>query len=146
MNIPGILKIEKIEFDKVSLPVLTKNQTININDFISEDLRAIDLITDTPGIKIRDKKSGAGPYVDIEIPFTIAGYDQTILDDLDTTSKKPHVYIVTEKSGLKYLIGFNYVPKARFSYSIKNDASGQGGRSCSCKISWQTTLFPVFVE
>lgn len=146
MNIPGILSIEKIEFDKVSLPILKTGDTININDYLTGDLRAIDLITESPGIKVLNKTSSAGPYFQIEIPFTIAGYDSDVLSDQEFTSRKPHIYIVTEKSGLKYLIGFNSDPKAKFNYELKNDPSPKGGRSISCKIAWSTTIFPVFVN
>lgn len=146
MNIPGILRIEKIEADKVNLPVLRLGDTFDLSNFISEDLRAIDLITESPGIKIEQKESAGGKYFEIEIPFTVAGYDSDKIKDLDYTSRKPHVFKVTEKSGMVYLIGFDKSPKAKFSYQVKNDPSPKGGRSCSCNISWNTTKFPINIS
>lgn len=146
MNIPGILKIEKIAYDDVEeLPMLKSNQSLLLDDYISGTLEEIEIIGETSGIKVINKTTGAGPVFDIEIPFTIAGYDDTILDALNLMHRKPHIFVVTEKSGLKYLIGLNRDPKAKFDYELKSDPDGSGGRSTSCKITWSTTVFPVYV-
>jgi hypothetical protein len=145
MNIPGIFKIEKIAFDSVSLPVLKSRDTISISDFITESMEEIIFIGDTAGCEVERKKNDAGTYFDLNITFLMEGYDETSLADLSLQNTKPHIYVITEKSGLKYLIGFDYTPFPRFSYAMKTDPSGKGGRSTSCKIEWQTTVFPVYV-
>ena len=143
MNIPGILKIEKIEADKVSLPILKSGDYIQLENYTTENLQEIDFITESPGIKITKNKQAAGSYSEIEIPFTIAGYSSDTIKDLDFTSRKPHIFKVTEKTGMVYMIGFDRNPKASFTFDINNDPSPKGGRSVKCKISWSTTVFPV---
>jgi hypothetical protein len=145
MNIPGILKIEKIAFDSVSLPVLKNNDSVILDNYIISSPDEIDFITDTAGADINYKKNDAGYYFDVSITFLKEGYDETSLSEVNYLTEKPHLYIITEKSGMKYLIGFDYRPFPKFSYSFKNDPDGKGGRSMSCKIEFQTTIFPVYV-
>jgi len=146
MNIPGIFKIEKIECSLVDLPLIPNIQTIDLDDYLSGSLSEIEFINETPGIRVVERETDAGVVFEVEIPFAIAGYDQNTLADLDHTARKPHLFVITEKTGTKYLVGFSYNPRAKFSFDLKNDPNGQGGRSLQCRITWNTPLFPVFVE
>ncbi len=145
MNIPGIFKIEYLEFDKVNLPYISSNSTVNLSNYISESPISLDFIPETAGLSVKEKQSKSNSFDLVEINLKIEGHDQDKISILNDLRDKPHIYRITDKSGNKYLIGFNYKPFALFSYNFKNDPTAKGGRVIMAKISWQTNIFPVFL-
>ena len=145
MNIPGILTIEKIDYEQVNLPNLRIGQTVDIDAYLYDSLEEIDFIPGTAGIRITQQQTDQGILYLVEIPFTIAPYDAEVIDTVDEITRKPHVFVLTDKNENQYLVGFNYDPKANFRWEAKSDPDGTGGRSLACTITWRTHTWPVYI-
>lgn len=146
MNIQGILSVEFIEASKVDLPFLQNYASINISDYISETLQKLTFIPGTCRMKSNKETNPAGNLDNINISLVIADNEPDTISVLDFQNRIPHIYVITDNEGLKYVLGTNTGPLPKLTYTIKNDADGKGGRSISVNISLLTYLFPIYTQ
>ncbi|MFK5856584.1 MAG: hypothetical protein QM503_10665 [Bacteroidota bacterium] len=146
MNIQGILSVEFYEASNVTLPFLQKNASINFSSFTAEASQKFNFIPGTCAMKSNKKTNKAGNLDNISVSFAIAGNEPDTNAELDFQNNIPHIYVVTDNTGLKYVLGHNKGPSTKLTYNFKNDADGKGGRSISVKISLLTHIFPVYTQ
>jgi len=129
MNIPGLITIEYIE---------TENTAINFYDYtsctsseFSSTFTEIEFVPTTGGFTSQLKKDEAGNlYHETTLQFFIAELSATQKTELDTLSRQPAVFRVTDPEGVKYILGTqNYPLKLQFTEQVDPTYTGRRGYS-----------------
>ncbi len=142
MNIPGIKSIEYYEADKVNLPFLSSDSSCIISDFTNEDPTPINFIQHSCILKVNKKETAAGEHFELNIPFTISGNKTEDIQLLKFLGNKRHIFVVSDNSNQKWLIGFNKGarPTVIFKFTNQNNE-----RAIKAEIQFKTVIFPIYV-
>gem|GEM_PF-4445805 len=144
MNIQGIFSIHSYPASQVSLPPVFKHQTLDPNIYTTAVSKSFDFVKGSASMKVSPKKDAAGNLSNIVVSYTMAGNNPSLLSELDYQSILPHIYLLQDNIGQRYILGTNRGPLPELSYTLKNDGDGKGGRSIQVKITLLTHLFPVY--
>ncbi len=146
MNLPGILSIDFYKASTALSPYLKNGDTVNISEITSEISTSLQFIPDSCSMNVKTKQSNHGSLFNISIPFKIEGNASSSYILLDQLNRIPHIYVVTDKNNIKYLLGSKDLELAFVDYDSKNDASPKGGRSITAQINVSSFRFPIYVE
>lgn len=146
MNIQGISSVKCYLASEVNFPIIFTHNTYNVSQYSSESPDSLNFIPGSCSMKTSEKVKDAGNLTKIEISYKIAGNDPDDLLVLDDHTRLKFIYVVTDNTGQKYILGHQNNQCATLKYNLKNDSDGKGGRSISVKISLQTFLFPVYAS
>ncbi len=145
MNILGIFSIKYFDTKSYNLPYLAANSNINLIPIVGVNFKSIDFILGKATMKTKSKNGAAGEITTITIEFIVAGHDKEVITELNRIKITSQNFVIQDNMKQKYLLGTKNGARAKFSFQLKNDADGSGGRSIKCKIELKTPVFPIYV-